>query len=41
MLISGSSLLYLLGFYWPYLIVAALIGLVVGWRSFSPPSGKP
>lgn len=34
---TWSSLVYLLGLYWPYLTVAALIGLVVGWRSFSLP----
>lgn len=32
-----DSLAYLAGFYWPYLAGAALIGLVVGWRSFTPP----
>ena len=32
-----ESLAYLLGIYWPYLAGAALIGLVVGWRSFTPP----
>lgn len=32
-----GDLLYLLGFYWPYLTGAALIGLVVGWRSFRVP----
>lgn len=32
-----DSLAYLLGVYWPYLTAAALIGLVVGWRSFTPP----
>jgi len=41
MLNSWASVQYLLGFYWPYVTVAALIGLVVGWRSFSPPAGKP
>lgn len=29
-------MLYLAGFYWPYLLGAALIGGVVGWRSFRP-----
>lgn len=33
-----GSLLYLSGVYWPYLLAAMLIGLVVGWRSFSPPA---
>lgn len=32
-----ESLTYLLGIYWPYLAGASLIGLVVGWRSFTPP----
>lgn len=31
-----DSVLYLMSFYWPYLLGAAAIGLVVGWRSFSP-----
>lgn len=34
---SLNSLVYLLGAYWPYLVGAGLIGLVVGWRSFAPP----
>lgn len=34
---SWDSLQFLLGYYWPYLLVVALIGLAVGWRSFSPP----
>lgn len=29
-------MLYLAGFYWPYLIGAAVVGVVVGWRSFRP-----
>ena len=41
MLMSGATVSYLLGFYWPYLGAALLVGLVVGWRSFSPPGGKP
>jgi hypothetical protein len=32
-----DGLTYLLGVYWPYLLAATLIGLVVGWRSFAPP----
>lgn len=31
------SLVYLAQQTWPYLAGAGLIGLVVGWRSFSPP----
>ena len=34
---SWSSLAFLLGYYWPYLAAAAAIGLVTGWRSFTPP----
>lgn len=34
---SWNSLVYLLGAYWPYLAIAGLIGLVVGWRSFTAP----
>lgn len=30
------SLAYLAQHIWPYLAAAGLIGLVVGWRSFSP-----
>ena len=33
-----GSFVYLLTVYWPYLLGAAAIGLVVGWRSFSPPA---
>lgn len=33
---SLDSLLYLFGFYWPYLGAAALIGLVTGWLSDKP-----
>ncbi len=34
---SWAGVVFLLGYYWPYLAVALLIGAVVGWRSFSPP----
>jgi cytochrome c biogenesis protein CcdA len=34
--VTLATLLYLLGFYWPYLAAAAAMGLVVGWRSFAP-----
>lgn len=37
MVMSWTSLIYLLDMYWPYLLGAGLIGLVVGWRSFVPP----
>lgn len=37
MAMTWSSLVYLLGMYWPYLAGAGAIGLVVGWRSFAPP----
>lgn len=30
---SLDSLLYLLGFYWPFLLAALAIGLVTGWLS--------
>jgi hypothetical protein len=35
---TWTSLAYLLVAYWPYLAAAGLIGLVVGWRSFTPPA---
>lgn len=31
-----DSLTYLLGFYWPYLLGALVIGLGVGWFSYAP-----
>jgi len=34
---TWDSLAYLLGVYWPFLSVAAVIGLVTGWLSFSSP----
>ena len=34
---SWAGFQFLLGYYWPYLAVVLVIGLVVGWRSFSPP----
>ena len=34
---SWASVTYLVEYSWPYLLVVAAIGLVVGWRSFSPP----
>lgn len=34
---SWSALQFLLTYYWPYLAATAAIGLVVGWRSFTPP----
>ncbi|MET3925799.1 hypothetical protein ABIE28_001908 [Devosia sp. 2618] len=36
-MMSWNSLHYLLGMYWPYLAAVGVIGLVVGWRSFTPP----
>lgn len=30
-----DSLNYLLGFYWPFVLGAALVGLVTGWLSVS------
>lgn len=32
-----ESMVFLLGYDWPYLLAVLVIGLVVGWRSFSPP----
>jgi hypothetical protein len=37
MAVNWASLPYLVLAYWPYLAGAGLIGLVVGWRSFTPP----
>ena len=37
MIVNWMSLTYLMQVYWPYLAGAALAGLVVGWRSFTPP----
>ena len=34
---TWDSLLFLMGYYWPYLAAVALIGVVIGWRSFAPP----
>lgn len=34
---NWGALIYLLGLYWPYLAAAGLIGLVIGWRSFTVP----
>ena len=34
---SWAGLQFLLSYYWPYLAVVLAIGVVVGWRSFSPP----
>lgn len=34
---SWTSLTFLMGYNWPYLATVALIGLLVGWRSFTPP----
>lgn len=33
---SLDSLIYLLGLYWPFLLVAFAIGVVTGWFSLSP-----
>jgi hypothetical protein len=38
MTMNWTALAYLLVAYWPYLAGAALIGLMVGWRSFTPPN---
>jgi len=32
-----TSLIYLLGFYWPYFAAALVVGLVVGWFSRARP----
>ena len=34
---SWNALTFLMGYYWPYAAAVAAVGLVVGWRSFSPP----
>lgn len=31
----GATLLFLLGYYWPFMAAAALVGLVTGWLSLS------
>jgi hypothetical protein len=36
-MLTWASVQFLFGYYWPYLAAAAAIGLVVGWRSFTPP----
>lgn len=36
-MMSWSALIFLLPYYWPYLAAALAIGLVTGWRSFTPP----
>lgn len=33
-----NTVTYLSGVYWPYLLAAVLIGIIVGWRSFTPPA---
>ncbi len=33
-----EGMVFLAGYYWPYLLVAVVIGLVTGWRSFNPPT---
>ncbi|WP_267911611.1 hypothetical protein [Devosia rhizoryzae] len=37
------TLTFLVFYYWPYLVIASLIGLAVGWFSLSPAekSGTP
>jgi len=34
---SWASIGFLMAYDWPYLLAVALVGLLVGWRSFSPP----
>jgi len=34
---SWNSITFLLAYDWPYLLVVAALGLVIGWRSFAPP----
>jgi len=38
-----NSLVFLLGVYWPFMVVAGLIGLVTGWLSLGrkPDEGMP
>lgn len=33
---SWTSIAFLISYDWPYLLAALVIGLLVGWRSFSP-----
>ena len=35
MALFGATLLFLLGYYWPFMAGAALVGLVTGWMSLS------
>lgn len=39
-MLTWQSAQFLFGYYWPYMAVAAVVGLVVGWRSFSAPEGR-
>lgn len=34
-----ASLLFLIGVYWPFMAVAALVGLVTGWLSLGHRQG--
>lgn len=34
---SLASLLFLLGYYWPFLLGAVLIGIATGWFSYEAP----
>lgn len=35
-----SSVQFLIGVYWPFLIVAAFVGLVTGWLSLGRKQGE-
>lgn len=35
---SLDSLIFLLGYYWPFLLGAAAIGVLTGWFSYRRPS---
>jgi hypothetical protein len=35
--VQVTALIYLLGFYWPYLLGALAIGIVAGWFSYARP----
>lgn len=37
---SLDSLIYLLGYYWPYLLGAVAVGLATGWLTAPPTTRK-
>lgn len=35
-----QTIAFLVGYYWPYMAGAGLVGVVIGWRNMALPKGE-